>query len=100
MNSVVIKVQPMFGSYWNDELEPWVHFIPVEPDLSDLKTQVDFAVSNKHQKQVKQIIYNANAWCRSVSYFLISLVSCNTSYTLTPGPYFCTVENDMGAAHA
>jgi hypothetical protein len=66
MNSVVIKVNPRFGSYWNHELEPWVHYIPVESDLSDLKKQVDFAVSSKHQKQVRQIIRNANGWCRSV----------------------------------
>ena len=67
MNSVVIKVQPRFGSYWNHELEPWVHYVPVEWDLSDLQKQVDFAVSNKHQNQIRQIIRNANAWCRTVS---------------------------------
>jgi hypothetical protein len=71
MNSVVVKVKPTFGSYWDDELEPWVHFIPVESDLSDLKKQVDFAVSNKHQKEVRQIIKNANSWCRTVSLTLI-----------------------------
>ena len=64
MNSVVIKIQPRFGSYWDHEVKPWVHYIPVEADLSDLKKQVAFAVSNRNQKQMQQIIHNANAWCR------------------------------------
>ncbi|KAL7516565.1 hypothetical protein ACHAWX_001566 [Stephanocyclus meneghinianus] len=64
MNSVVIKVRPRFGSYWHHELEPWVHYIPVDSDLSDLRKQVAFAVSNRNRRQVKQIIRNANTWCR------------------------------------
>lgn len=64
MNSVVIKVQPQFGGYWSHELEPWTHFIPVQADLSDLKTQVQFAISDKNQKQVQDIIENANDWCK------------------------------------
>eukprot|EP01082_Thalassiosira_pseudonana_P003561 g3523.t1 g3523 contig12:2245657-2247513(+) len=44
--------------------EPWTHFIPVQADLSDLKTQVQFAISDKNQKQVQDIIENANDWCK------------------------------------
>ena len=60
----MIKVQPQFGGYWSHELEPWTHFIPVQADLSDLKTQVQFAISDKNQKQVQDIIENANDLCK------------------------------------
>ena len=41
-----------------------MRYVPVESDLSDLRTQVAFAVSNRNRRQVKQIIRNANTWCR------------------------------------
>jgi hypothetical protein len=102
MNSVVIKVKPKFGNYWNDELEPWVHFIPVESDLSDLKKQIDFAVSNKHQKQVRQIIHNANSWCRTVSPYywvgwrLAVIIWLHLTLWIILLP---TTENDVGTTH-
>jgi len=63
-SSVVIKVQPQHVDYFYPELVPWVHFIPVQADLSDLIRQVEYAVSDEHQESVQQIIRNANAWCR------------------------------------
>lgn len=63
-NSVVIQIKPKVSSYWSNELEPFIHYIPVKPDLSDLKECVDFAVQQKYSSQVQGIIKNANAWCR------------------------------------
>lgn len=33
--------------YWNDTLIPWVHYIPVKEDLSDLKKIIDWTFDNK-----------------------------------------------------
>jgi len=62
-SSVVLKVQPSDVDYFMPELEPWVHYIPVRQDLSDLYDRVEYAVSDDHEPEVRQIIRNANAWC-------------------------------------
>jgi Glycosyl transferase family 90 len=46
-----------------DTLKPWVHFIPVRSDLSDLSQQFQFILEN--EDKVKTIIQNANRWCAS-----------------------------------
>ncbi len=62
-SSVVLKVQPSDVDYFMPQLEPWVHYIPVRQDLSDLYDRVEYAVSDAHEPEVRQIIRNANAWC-------------------------------------
>lgn len=42
---------------------PWIHYIPVEPDLSDLEERFKFIV--EHEDKVKIMIQNANDWCAS-----------------------------------
>lgn len=39
--------------FFYDELKPWVHYIPVKPDLSDAKELLEFAKEN--DKIVKEI---------------------------------------------
>jgi hypothetical protein len=63
-NSVVLKVEPQFVEYFYKDLEPWVHYIPIKYDLSDLVEAVEFAVAVKNQKQVQEITRNANTWCQ------------------------------------
>jgi hypothetical protein len=65
MNSVVIKVQPQWVDYFHPELKPWVHYIPVHKDLSDLAEVVNLVLSNDTQQQMKTIVQNANEWCKS-----------------------------------
>lgn len=64
MNSVVIKVEPRWINYWERELIPFVHYIPVQHNLEDLTTRVEWAISDENQEEVQAIIQNANAWCR------------------------------------
>jgi len=65
MNSVVIKVQPRWVDYFHPELKPWIHYIPVHKDLSDLAKVVNLVLSNNTQQQMKTIVQNANEWCKS-----------------------------------
>ena len=47
------------------ELRPWVHYIPAEPDFSDLEQMVRYALDLKNAKQVRQIIRNGQRFCRT-----------------------------------
>ena len=64
MNSVVIKVNPKFGSYWNGEVQPWRHYIPVDAELRNIEKQVMHVINERNSKQLQQIVKNANDWCR------------------------------------
>ena len=52
-------------SYYEKELKPWEHYIPVHSNLSDLESAVSFAVSDANVEKVKTIIKNAQSWCQA-----------------------------------
>ena len=54
-----------FMSYYEKELKPWEHYIPVHSNLSDLQSAVSFAVSDESAEQVRTIIKNAQSWCQA-----------------------------------
>ena len=61
-SSVVLKIQPTDVDYFHPQLQPWVHYIPVQFDLRDLYAMVELAVSDDDLRP-RQIIANANSWC-------------------------------------
>ena len=48
--------------YFHDKLQPWVHYVPVKADLSDLKEKYDWAES--HPLMAKRISDNATQFIR------------------------------------
>jgi Glycosyl transferase family 90 len=78
LNSVILKVEPAFmeyfyygyknphmkGTFINDSLQPWKHFIPVKADFSDLEELAEFVLDPKNDEEILQIVQNANDWCR------------------------------------
>jgi hypothetical protein len=52
--SAVLKVESQNGyrQWYYDRLEPWVHYVPVKPDLSDLDDRLEFVLSNDEEAQV------------------------------------------------
>jgi len=64
-NSVVIKVEPTYVGYWEKEIEPWVHYIPAEPDFSDLEKTVRYVIDPKNSEQMQQIVKNGQQFCRT-----------------------------------
>ena len=44
--------------------QPWVHYVPVRYDLSDLHQRAAFVLHPIHAPNVSQIVANANAWCQ------------------------------------
>lgn len=64
-SSVVLKVSPDFVDYFYSELQPWIHYIPVSHDLSNLYDRVEFVMNVKNTDAVQRIIRAANTWCLS-----------------------------------
>jgi hypothetical protein len=64
-NSVVLKVEPAFVEYFYSDLQPWVHYIPVLDDLSDLVKHSEYALDPRNNDTIRAIIQKANDWCTS-----------------------------------
>lgn len=45
-NSALFKQDTRFIQWYSDELKPWVHYVPVKGDLSDLEQQIAWAKEN------------------------------------------------------
>jgi hypothetical protein len=59
-NSVVIKVSKIcFVGYWEKEAEPWVHYLPVKADFSNLVETVRYVINPANSEHVARIIKNA-----------------------------------------
>jgi hypothetical protein len=57
-SSVVLKLESHWEEWYYDQIEPWVHYIPVKGDGSDLYEKYLWAEAN--QDKVQEIIRNAN----------------------------------------
>ncbi|KAL7496598.1 hypothetical protein ACHAWT_009274 [Skeletonema menzelii] len=51
--------------YIHDQIKPWVHYVPVQLDLSDLKEKLEWAET--HQDEAKRISDNATALMKFLS---------------------------------
>jgi len=56
-DSVLFKTTTQYYQWYYDGLIPWVNYIPVRPDMSDVKAKLDWARS--HDSVVRQINRNA-----------------------------------------
>lgn len=52
----------IFTEFFRDWLKPYVHYIPVEMDLSDLDDKVQWAL--QHDKEAKQIALNGQRFVK------------------------------------
>jgi hypothetical protein len=57
--SLIFKAT-IFTEYFRDWLQPYVHYIPVEMDLSDLEEKVQWALT--HDAEAKQIALNGQTF--------------------------------------
>jgi Glycosyl transferase family 90 len=66
-NSVVLMPRPRFTSWAMEELlEPWVHFIPIRSDLSDVEEKVQWMLD--HQAEAQRISHRASLWVLDLYY--------------------------------
>ena len=64
--SVVLKVQSNNVQWYYDRIIPWVHYVPIKSDLSNLEEIVDWV--NNHDDACREIAANALALMESVTY--------------------------------
>lgn len=57
--SLVLKVDSQYKVWFSNLLEPWVHYVPVKNDLSDLAKQITWC--KEHDKECKKISKNAQS---------------------------------------
>ncbi len=65
-NSVVFKVQSHYEEWYYSRLLPFVHFIPVKGDASDL--QAKFKWAEEHPEECRQMIQNAHLLISTLGY--------------------------------
>ena len=59
--SVVLTQKPRFTSWAMEELlQPWVHYIPIADDLSDVEEKVQWMIDN--DEKAKEIAHNGHLW--------------------------------------
>lgn len=64
-SSVVLMAEPLFTSWAMEEwLEPWVHYIPIERDFSDLEEKVAWMI--RHDAESRRISYRASLWIKDL----------------------------------
>jgi len=56
-NSVLLKTDSVWKQWYYDDLIPWVHYIPVKNDFSDLNDRIEWC--KIHDKECKEIIQNS-----------------------------------------
>ncbi|XP_071957348.1 protein O-glucosyltransferase 2-like [Antedon mediterranea] len=61
-NSVVLKHDSIYYEHFYDELQPWVHYIPFNQNLSDLLDKIKWA--QEHDEEAEQIGQNAQAYVK------------------------------------
>jgi len=64
LNSVVIRIDRSRINYFEKELQPWVHYIPVKEDLSDLEDVAKYVADDMNDEQLKAMVQAGNDWCR------------------------------------
>mmetsp|Transcript_24187 Transcript_24187/g.51048 ORF Transcript_24187/g.51048 Transcript_24187/m.51048 type:complete len:926 (+) Transcript_24187:247-3024(+) len=94
-NSVVVKVEPEYIGYWEKELHPWVHYIPVKSDLSDFENVIRYVMAPENSDQMRQVIKNAQNFCRTkltFEQYTVDLLWTLLAYAelLTGSPDFMT----------
>ena len=62
MGSLVFKQQATLYEFWETELVPFEHYIPVEEDLSNLVEMIEWALQN--DDQAKKIAANGLRFVR------------------------------------
>ena len=77
--SVVLKVEPEFVDFLMPTVQPWVHYIPVKGDSSDLWNVSQWVVDPINAHTVQSIIRNANDWCIRTMTYQYSMESFLTS---------------------
>lgn len=62
--SVLMKTTTKYYQWYYDGLVPWLNYIPIRPDLTDVEEKLNWARNN--DQIVRQITKNANMFAQAV----------------------------------
>jgi hypothetical protein len=89
-NSVTIKVESGNKQWYYDDLKPWVHYVPVANNMSDLSSAVDFVLDRSNDNALKKIARASTRFIRNLTYahetnkVRLSLEKCFTMGICSP----------------
>jgi hypothetical protein len=83
MRSVVLLVESKYKLWYQHRLVPWVHYVPVQSDLSDLEERIEWCIA--HDDECKQIAIQArefyDQWlCKRACMEYLKDILCRLSY--------------------
>ena len=64
--SVMFRIKSHYIQWYFKDLKEWVHYIPIQPDLSDLKEKYEWALS--HDEECKSIAMNGREFMKQLNY--------------------------------
>jgi Glycosyl transferase family 90 len=66
-NSVVLAQNPTYTSWaMEEELQPWVHYVPIADDLSDVEEKARWVA--EHDEQAQEIARSGSLWISDLVY--------------------------------
>jgi hypothetical protein len=87
---VTIKVESGNKQWYYDDLKPWVHYVPVANNMSDLSSAVDFVLDRSNDNALKKIARASTRFIRNLTYahetnkVRLSLEKCFTMGICSP----------------
>lgn len=92
-NSVILNVESDWIEFFYPQLHPWIHYVPVEPDMHDLKDKLLFLrehdeIAKKIARQGFDLIYEKLTEDNIICYWkhLITLYSSLLKFPVIPDP--------------
>ncbi|KAK3745064.1 hypothetical protein QZH41_014561 [Actinostola sp. cb2023] len=96
-DSVVLKQDSDYYEHFYKDLEPWVHYIPFNRDLSDLEEKLNWTINNDDKVQV--LMYHDT---KAMDVVLVELRRSHNKHSSThgkifnPGTFFATTGCYLG----
>ncbi|KAJ3235269.1 capsule-associated protein CAP1 [Chytriomyces hyalinus] len=79
MTNSVILYNGVFIDWWNARLKPWVHYVPIQVDFSDMEEKLEWLIAN--DDKAKQIAMNAQTLVKQMSRYEEAM--CYTGLLMT-----------------
>lgn len=67
-NSVVLKVTSKDQQWYYPRLKPWVHYVPIAPDFSDLLERVEFVTDPRNDEELLRIVNASTTLMKELTY--------------------------------
>jgi len=65
--SLVLKVECDYRQWWNWRIQPWVHYVPVKCDLSDLEELITWCLDPKNDAKAIKMIENSYVVMKTIN---------------------------------